>query len=126
MSHPLTDDEIEIADGLMLSDLVTADDFDRALLTVTRDIGRIEEQLADEFDQDMQWRRAAESALRFKKALAPLLRSRAAAARRNARVEAGKTKATILVAQFKADWPSMFESSVSRAMAAHPDLWSDR
>lgn len=123
LSTPLTPDQVKIADGLMLSDVVTIADHEMAILTLSRDIGRIEEQLSDEANQDDVWARRAESGLRFKNALKQQLLAALGDLRRASRQEASETKAQVLVGQFKADWPAQFDTSVSRARESRPDLW---
>lgn len=132
MSTPLTADQIEIADGLMLADLETIEDFEMASLTLTRDIGRIEEQLAGDTVQDVEWAYAiqdvewvyaAGSALRFKKALRQQITATVADLRRAERAGLNETKAQALVDQFKADWPAQFAISMAAARESRPDLW---
>jgi hypothetical protein len=96
-----------------------------ALLTLTRDIGRIEEQLTDDTMQDTTWARAADNAIRFKKALKQQITNTIADMRRAAKAGLGETKAQALVSQFKADWPAQFEITLSHAREAHPNLWRD-
>lgn len=125
MSAILTPDQIEIADGLTLADLTTVEDHDMALLTLSRDINRIEEQLADPMQQDQHWSERAESALRFKKSLRQTVTQRLADLRRTARAGLTDAKNQLLVSQFKADWPTQFDMSAAHARDLRPELWGD-
>lgn len=126
MSDILTPDQVEVADGLMLADLQTIEDYEMALLTLTRDIGRIEEQLDGELANEMagsQWAVRAASGLRFKKALRQQVTSTLADMRKLHRAAFNDTKAQALVDQFKADWPAQFDMSSARAKETRRDLW---
>jgi hypothetical protein len=122
VSQPLEPHQVEISDGLTLADIRTVDDCHLALLTLTRDINRIEEQLADG-GGPAQWAERAESSVRFKKALREVIREKIGAMRRAERAAAVESRSNVLVEQFKTDWPAQFATSLAAAMAAHPEVW---
>lgn len=123
MSQPLEPHQVEISDGLTLADIRTVDDCHLALLTLTRDINRIEEQIADGAGPD-QWAERAESSIRFKKALREVIREKIGAMRRAERAAAVEHRNSVLVERFKTDWPEQFAKSLAAAMASHPGEWA--
>jgi hypothetical protein len=122
MSAPLHPQDVEISDGLTLADLATVEDCQMAILTLARDINRIEEQLADG-PATGEWAERAESAVRFKKALRHVVTERIGAIKRAERLALVATRERVLIERMKADWPKQFQSALAAAQAAHPELW---
>jgi len=125
MSALLQEDEVEVADGVTLADLTTAESCQMALLTLSRDINRIEEQLADSVDVSA-WAERAESAVRFKRSLRQIVTERAGRLRRLERQSAARTRDQILVDTFKQMWPHEFERAAAYARTIQPELWREK
>lgn len=127
MSSPLLAHKVEISEGLTLADLTTVEACHMALLTLTRDINRIEEQLADSNLGDLAdgWPDRAESALRFKRALRQIINERVGDLRRADRAAAAATREHLLVETFKRLWPAEFRQAVEAARTDNSHLWRD-
>lgn len=124
MSAPLLPHEIEIADGLTLADLTTVEACRLALLTLSRDINRIEEQLAPA-PAGSQWAERAESALRFKKALRETVKDMIGDLRRAERAAAAATRERVLVEVFKEKFAVEFAAALWAAQQRRPELWKE-
>lgn len=125
MSTPLLAHDVIISDGLTLVDLTTIEKCRLALLTIARDINRIEEQLADG-PSTGEWAERAESAVRFKKALRQSVNELAGDLRRAERLRAAATREHVLVEMFKENYLDQFAVVLTVAKLRHPDLWGDQ
>jgi hypothetical protein len=124
MSTPLLAHEVEISEGLTLADLTTPDACHLALLTLARDINRIDEQLADG-PAVGEWAERAESAIRFKKALRQVVNDRIGTLRRAERAASAATREHLLIEVLCDAFPVEFNDALATVKARRPDLWKD-